>query len=341
MAKRQVRPQTHQRLLTLDKRIIALLVALALILIAGWATMQGGSSFIAASLPGAPTPTPAPTSTFTPSPTLTPPPPATATPSPTSTPTPLAQFSSPVTPAASTSTAPAEVPLYTYRVVNSYPHDSEAYIQGLVFEEGFFYEGTGRLGQSSLRKVVIESGEVLQRIDLAPVLFGEGITIFGENIIQLTWKSRVGFVYDKESFELIKMFSYPTEGWGITYDGGRLIMSDGTANLYFWEPETLAEIGRVEVTDNGQPIVRLNELEYINGEIWANVWQTDRIARIDPDSGRVVGWIDLTGLLSAEDRAQQPVDVLNGIAYDAENDRLFVTGKLWPKLFEIELLPMK
>ncbi len=341
MAKRQVRPQTNQRFLTLDRRIIALLVALALILIAGWATMQGDSSFITAFLPGTPTPNPSPTSTFTPSSTLTPMPPATATPSPTSTPTPLAQFSSPVTPAASTSATPVEVPLYTYRVVNSYPHDPEAYIQGLVFEEGFFYEGTGRLGQSSLRKVVIESGEVVQRIDLAPVLFGEGITIFGENIIQLTWKSRVGFVYDKESFELIKMFSYPTEGWGITHDGERLIMSDGTANLYFWEPETLAEIGRVEVADNGQPVMRLNELEYINGEIWANVWQTDRIARIDPDSGRVVGWIDLTGLLSAEDRAQQPVDVLNGIAYDAENDRLFVTGKLWPKLFEIELLPVK
>jgi glutamine cyclotransferase len=335
MAKKQARQQGRQSLVTLDKGIIALLVVLALILIAGWGRMQAGSSFIAASLLGMPTPTPSPTSTFTPSPTLTPTPSPTATPSLIYTPTPLAQFNSPVTPLISPSTAPAEVPLYTYRVVNSYPHDPEAYIQGLVYEAGFFYEGTGRLGQSSLRKVDIETGEVLQRINLAPVLFGEGITIFGENIIQLTWKSRVGFVYDKESFELIKMFAYPTEGWGITHDGERLIMSDGTANLYFWDPDTLAEIGRVEVTDNGQPVVRLNELEYINDEVWANVWQTDRIARIDPNSGRVVGWIDLTGLLSAEDRAQQPVDVLNGIAYDAENDRLFVTGKLWPKLFEI------
>lgn len=328
--------------MTVDKRIIApLVVALALILIAGWVIMQGGSASIAAALRDTPTPPPSPTSTTTPSPTPTPSPTATA--SPTSTPTTLAQFSSPVTPPASTPTppaiAPAKLPVYTYRVVNTYPHDPGAYIQGLVFEDGFFYEGTGRLGQSSLRKVVIESGEVLQRIDLAPVFFGEGITIFDDKIIQLTWKSMVGFVYGKDNFELIKMFPYPIQGWGITHDGERLIMSDGTANLYFWDPETLAEIGRVEVTDHGQPVTRLNELEYINGEVWANVYQTDRIARIDPNSGHVAGWIDLTGLLSAEDRAQQPVDVLNGIAYDAENDRLFVTGKLWPKLFQIELLP--
>ena len=318
-----------------------LLVVLALILMAGWETLQAGPSFVSTALLGTSTPIPSPTSTITPTPTPRPSP--TATDIPTSIPTPVAQSSSPVATATSAppspTDAPVEVPHYSYRIVNAYPHDPQAFTQGLVYEDGLFYEGTGLLGHSTLRKVVPQTGEVLQRIDLSPVFFGEGITIFGDKIIQLTWKSMVGFVYDKESFGLIKMFAYPTQGWGITHDGERLIMSDGTANLYFWDPETQTEIGRVEVTDNGQPVVRLNELEYINGEVWANVWQTDRIARIDPNNGHVVGWIDLTGLLSAEDRAQQPVDVLNGIAYDAENDRLFVTGKLWPKLFEIELVP--
>jgi glutamine cyclotransferase len=164
--------------------------------------------------------------------------------------------------------------------------------------------------------------------------------VYKDKVIQLTWKGRVGFVYDKETFELQREFNYPTEGWGITHDGEKLIMSDGSATLYFWDPETFEEIRRVQVYDENGPVVKLNELEYIHGEVYANVWQTNQVARIDPQTGQVVGWIKLGGLLSAEDRAQR-VDVLNGIAYDAENDRLFVTGKWWPKVFEIELIPVE
>jgi glutamine cyclotransferase len=229
---------------------------------------------------------------------------------------------------------------FTYQVVNAYPHDRDAFTQGLVFEDGVLYEGTGRHGYSTLRRVDLASGDVLQIRQLPDRFFGEGITIFGERIVQLTWQSGVGFVYDKNSFELLEEFSYPTEGWGITHDGERLIMSDGTSTLRFWNPETFEEIGRIEVRDRDGPVTRLNELEYVRGEIYANVWQTDRIARIAPDTGEVIGWIELAGLLSLEDRSE-PVDVLNGIAYDAENDRLFVTGKLWPRLFEIELVPLE
>jgi len=229
---------------------------------------------------------------------------------------------------------------FTYRVVNAYPHDRNAFTQGLVFEDGVLYEGTGRQGYSTLRRVDLASGDVLQICQLPDRFFGEGITIFGERIIQLTWQSGVGFVYDRNSFELLEEFHYPTEGWGITHDGQRLIMSDGTSTLRFWNPETFEEIGRIEVRDQDGPVTRLNELEYVQGEIYANVWQTDRIARIAPDTGKVIGWIDLAGILSPEDRSE-PVDVLNGIAYDAENDRLFVTGKLWPRLFEIELVPLE
>ena len=236
-----------------------------------------------------------------------------------------------------TPTDAVDVPVYTYDIVNVYPHDRTAFTQGLGFEDGFFYEGTGLNGESSLRKVEIEIGEVLQIKPLSDEYFGEGIVVFQDRIIQLTWQSRTGFIYDKESFELIDEFNYPTEGWGITHDGERLMMSDGTSFIYFWDPETLEEIGKVQVHDGNQPIIRLNELEYIKGEIYANIWQTDYIARIDPDTGAVVAWIDLSGILGPED-ATGPVDVLNGIAYDAENDRLFVTGKLWPKIFEIELV---
>ena len=240
------------------------------------------------------------------------------------------------------SVTPAPTPTiafyYTYEVINTYPHDRNAFTQGLVYEDDVLYEGTGLKGRSSLREVELETGKVLQKLDLVAQYFGEGITIWGDEIIQLTWQSHVGFVYDKDSFELLHEFSYPTEGWGITHDSKRLIMSDGTSTLHFLDPETLEEIGSVQVYDSNGPLVRLNELEYINGEVYANIWQTDRIDRIEPETGRVTGWIDLTGLLSAEDLSQ-PVDVLNGIAYDAEHDRLFVTGKLWPKLFEIRLIP--
>ncbi|ETX08665.1 glutaminyl-peptide cyclotransferase [Candidatus Entotheonella palauensis] len=234
----------------------------------------------------------------------------------------------------STTEAP---PVYSYRVVRSYPHDRQAFTQGLVYEMGELYEGTGLRGQSSLRRVELETGAVRQEHRLPRQYFGEGITIFGNRIIQLTWQSRIGFVYDKASFQLVQQFRYPTEGWGITHDGSRLIMSDGTANLYFLEPETFTEIDRIEVHDDRGPVVRLNELEYVRGDVYANVWQTDRIARIDLLTGRVAAWLDLTGLLPEADR-QSRVDVLNGIAYDAEEDRLFVTGKWWPKLFEIRIV---
>jgi len=185
--------------------------------------------------------------------------------------------------------------------------------------------------------VDLESGEVLQLYSLPPEYFGEGIVVWQDRIIQLTWKSGQGFVYDRESFELLDTFRYPTEGWGITHDGARLIMSDGTHVLRFWDPETLAEVGSVEVYANGTPVAQLNELEYVQGMVLANVYQNDYIAVIDPQTGQLTAWIDLRGLLEPEDYAE-PVDVLNGIAYDADGERLFVTGKLWPKLFEVELL---
>jgi len=227
--------------------------------------------------------------------------------------------------------------IYTYNVVNTYPHDRTAFTQGLVFEDDVLYEGTGQYGYSTLRRVELETGDILQIRELSEQFFGEGITIYGDEIIQLTWQSNIGFVYDKESFELLQEFNYSTEGWGITHDGTRLIMSDGTSTLHFLDPQTFEEIGQLEVLDNDTPIARLNELEYIQGEIYANVWQEDWVVRIAPQTGQVVGWIELRGLLTAEDRSE-PVDVLNGIAYDANTDRLFVTGKLWPKLFEIELI---
>lgn len=235
-------------------------------------------------------------------------------------------------------TAQDAAPVYSYKVVAEYPHAPDAFTQGLQYVDGVLYEGTGLNGRSSLRRVALETGEVLQSVPLDDADFGEGIVVVGDRIVQLTWESRVGYIYDRQSFARIGEFNYPTEGWGITYDGEQLIMSDGTSTLYRRDAQTLAEIGRIEVTDQGMPVVRLNELEMIKGEIWANIWQTNRIARIDPATGVVVGWIDLTGLLSADDLTQ-PVDVLNGIAYDAGADRIFVTGKWWPKLFEIELVP--
>lgn len=229
-------------------------------------------------------------------------------------------------------------PIYTYTVVNIYPHDPEAFTEGLVFDRDILYEGTGLQGRSNLRKVDLATGKVLQQLDLAPAFFGEGITILGNRIYQLTWQSHQGFVYDKSSLTQQQEFSYPTEGWGLTNDGTRLIMSDGTARLYFRDPTTMAEVGHVDVYDEHGPVLNLNELEYVQGEIYANVWQTDRIARINPTSGRVVGWIDLTGLAPQPERTNADA-VLNGIAYMPEADRLFVTGKLWPTLFEIKLQP--
>jgi glutamine cyclotransferase len=234
--------------------------------------------------------------------------------------------------------ARADTPLYGVEVVRRLPHDSQAFTQGLLYQNGYLYESTGLEGRSSIRRVELETGRVLQQHDIPAQYFGEGIVAWGGKLIELTWRSGVGFVYDLETFALEKQFAYRGEGWGLTHDGRRLIMSDGTPELRFLDPETLQETGRITVTDQGQPVGNLNELEYVRGEVYANVWLTDRIARIDPATGTVTGWIDLTGLLTAADRARGPTDVLNGIAYDAEGDRLFVTGKLWPALFEVRLV---
>jgi glutamine cyclotransferase len=229
---------------------------------------------------------------------------------------------------------------YTYQIINSYPHDRNAFTQGLVYEDGVVYEGTGRNGYSELRKVELETGKVLQKYELSEEFFGEGITIYEDKIIQLTYISNVGFVYKKDTFELLREFNYSTPGWGITSDGKQLIMSDGTQKLYFLDTETFQQIRQIEVYDQGISVWGLNELEYVKGQIFANVWPTERIARISPKTGRVIDWIDMRGLLTKQDYAM-PIDVLNGIAYDKEKDRLFVTGKFWPKLFEIKLIPAK
>jgi glutamine cyclotransferase len=233
------------------------------------------------------------------------------------------------------SPAPAVVPTYSYQVVHAYPHDPEAFTEGLFFDEGFLYESTGLEGHSSIRKVRLETGEVVQKHDLLPTYFGEGIVRWKNRMIQLTYTTQIGFLFDFGTFDIEKSFDYKGEGWALTQDGKRIIMSDGTPQIRFWDPETLQETGRITVTDQGQPVKNVNELEWIKGEIFANIWQTDRIARIEPGTGRVVGWIDLTGLLDQRDG--QP-DVLNGIAYDAKTDRIFVTGKKWPKLYEIRLI---
>ena len=235
------------------------------------------------------------------------------------------------------SAPPAEIPQYGYEVVHVYPHDREAFTEGLFYLDGFLYESTGLEGQSSIRKVRLETGEALQRRDLPAQYFGEGIVNWKNRLIGLTYKTQVGFVYDLASLGLQLRFEYPGEGWALTQDGKRIMMSDGTAEIRFWDPETLQETGRITVSSHGEPVRSVNELEWIKGEIYANIWMTDRIARIDPASGNVVGWIDLSGLLPAADRIEGQTDVLNGIAYDVKGDRLFVTGKRWPKLFEIRL----
>jgi glutaminyl-peptide cyclotransferase len=237
------------------------------------------------------------------------------------------------------SPVPANSSTFGYRVIAEYPHDRRAFTQGLVYVDGVLYEGTGLNGQSTLRRVDLETGEVQQAVGLSEEYFGEGIAVLGDRIYQLTWKNGVCVVFDRETFELQEVFTYETEGWGLTTDGERLIMSDGTNRLFIRDPETFAELDTIDVYDGVRAIWNLNELEVVDGEIWANVWQTDRIARIDPETGQVTGWIDLTGLLSEKDRERHPVDVLNGISYDPETGRLFVTGKLWPKLFEIEVVP--
>ena len=233
------------------------------------------------------------------------------------------------------------IPSYGFEIVRSYPHDPNAFTQGLFFKSGVFYESTGLEGRSSIRKVRLETGEVLQQVALPTGLFGEGIVDWGDQIIGLTWQTQLGFVLSLNDFALVKKFNYPGEGWGITRNNRELVMSDGTAELRFLDPQTLREVRRLRVTANGKPVDQLNELEWVNGEIYANIWQTDRIARIDAKTGRVVGWIDLTGLLPAKERVAGHTDVLNGIAYDSVSKRLWVTGKMWPKLYEIKLVPKK
>ncbi len=293
----------------------------------------------------APSPAPQPSLVPSPPPTAVPPPPPTAldaqsSPSciPSGTPLPGPPTVAQAVPGSDQSrTAPALPPVASYEVIQAFPHDPRAWTEGLIFVDGVLYEGTGREhGPATLSKLDLATGAVRQRCALPLDFYGEGVTIFGDAIYQLTWQSHVGFVYDKASFAFRSAWSYPTEGWGLTHDGTRLIMSDGSATLHFLDPQTLAETGRIDAYDENGPVIRLNELEYIHGEVYANVWLTDRIARIDPQSGQVLGWIDLSGLLGPADRAQ-PVAELNGIAYDTERDRLFVTGKLWPKLFEIRL----
>jgi glutamine cyclotransferase len=231
---------------------------------------------------------------------------------------------------------PPNPPVFGYRVVNTYPHDPRAYTQGLVYYDGFLFESTGRKGRSTLRKVRLETGEVIQQHPLDGKYFAEGLTVWGNSLIQLTWRSGIGFVCDLRTFRTERQFSYAGEGWGLTHDRENLIMSDGSSTLRFLDPVRLREIRCLAVEDRGTPVENLNELQFVHNEVFANVWHTDRIARIDPQSGHVIGWIDLSGLLPASDRTSTEA-VLNGIAYDTAGDRLFVTGKLWPKLFEIQL----
>ena len=230
-------------------------------------------------------------------------------------------------------------PVYGYKIINVYPHDPDAFTQGLFFEDGFLYEGTGIYGKSELRKVELKTGRVLKSNRLPERFFGEGITAWGNKIIQLTWREKKGFVYEKDGFGLVREFSYATEGWGLTHDDKRLVMSDGSSYLHFLDPQTFKETGRIAVSDRGLPVSNLNELEYVRGKIYANVWPTERIAIISPETGDIEAWIDLSGLVRGLG-IPPGEDVLNGIAYDSEHDRLFVTGKFWPKLFEIQLTPL-
>lgn len=232
----------------------------------------------------------------------------------------------------------ADIPVYSYEVVNVYPHDPAAFTEGLLFRDGYLYESTGMNGASSIRKVELKSGRIVQRRDLPSTVFGEGIVDWKNELIGVTWRTQEGYVFDIGTFDFKRKFNYPGEGWGMTHDDKNLLLSDGTAEIRVLDPQTLRQTGAIHVTAQGRPVDQLNELEWVKGEIYANIWQTNRIARIDPKTGKVTAWIDLSGLLSHSDRAFDRVDVLNGIAYDAKGDRLFVTGKYWPNLFEIKLV---
>jgi glutamine cyclotransferase len=231
----------------------------------------------------------------------------------------------------------AATPVYGYEVVHAFPHDTRAFTEGLFYRDGYLYESTGIEGYSTVRKVKLETGEIVQISRFPPELFGEGIVDWNGDLVMLTWKNHVGFVADLATFALLKQFPIEGEGWALTRNDTEIFMSDGSANLRVLDPKTLAVKRKITVTEDGKAVDQLNELEWVKGEIYANIWQTDRIARIDPKTGHVVGWIDLTGLLTSQGPVTGRPDVLNGIAYDVKSDRLFVTGKLWPWLFEIKL----
>ena len=225
---------------------------------------------------------------------------------------------------------------YSYKVIHSYPHDRAAFTQGLLYDNGEFFEGTGELNSSSLREVELNTGKVIRQHDLEESLFGEGIALYHDRLYEVTWQNKVGFIYNKSDFKVINKIHYPTEGWGLTTMNDKIVMSDGSNILYFYEPDMFTVISKIEVYDNEKKRDSLNELEYINGEIWANIWESNHIARIDPVSGKVLGYINLKGILPASEKDAE-TDVLNGIAYDSKGNRIFVTGKRWPKLYEIQV----
>jgi glutaminyl-peptide cyclotransferase len=229
-------------------------------------------------------------------------------------------------------------PTYGFEVVHVYPHDRTAFTEGLFYLGGFLFESTGLNGRSQIRKENLDTGQPVMTRDLPDGYFGEGITAWRGKLIQLTWRNQVGFIYDLRTFKPVGRFRYPGEGWALTEDGRQIVMSDGTPQIRFLDPATLKEVRRITVTTEGGQVANINELEWVKGEIFANIWMTDKIVRIDPATGRIMGWIDLAGILPASDVSGDRDDVLNGIAYDAVHDRLFVTGKRWPKLFEIRLV---
>ncbi len=303
----------------MDKKALIIAVVIVAVLVAG------AVSIVITNQPKSPqqtpTPTPTPTAEPTANPTATPTETQTATPNPTPTPTPTTSASQ-----------------YTYTIVKTYPHDTSAFTEGLVYDNGTLFESTGGWGNSSLRRVDLETGHVLQQTNLSSEFFGEGLAVVGDSLVQLTWQSKVGFVFDKETFDVEGNFTYQTEGWGLTYDGTHLIMSDGSATLYFLDPATHQKTGEVTVTDGGTQVANLNELEYVNGDVYANVWMQQKIAIINPQTGQVKGWIDLTGIYQTP--SGNPDAVLNGIAYDKAGDRLFVTGKDWSNLYQIKINPI-
>ena len=229
---------------------------------------------------------------------------------------------------------------YSFRIVNIYPHDRAAFTQGLTFDDGYLYESTGLYGRSGIKVIDLANNKTVKSIDMDERYFGEGLTVKGDQLVQLTYRERLGFVYDKQTLEVTGQFKYPTEGWGITYDGSHLIMSNGSSHLFYLDPVSYRRVRSLKIVENGVPVANINELEYIDGLIFANIWRTNFIVQIEPESGHVVGKIDL-GELANRYEGDKSVDVLNGIAYDKKGGRLFVTGKLWPEIFEVELAPVQ